>query len=162
MPRKTYTRTAPLKPLIERFMQFVHPEPNTGCWLWDSALNKKGYGVFKVGGRQGRLLSAHRFSYEMHKGPMAEGLETDHLCRVRCCVNPDHLEAVTNTVNMARAKVHRATCKRGHPFTHEKKIGKWLARQCRVCDRIRANVANHRKRLARLSCSAVDELQDAA
>ena len=61
---------------------------NSGCWEWHASLNNVGYGRFFY---QGKLRRAHRFSYELHKGPISEGLVIDHLCKNRRCVNPDHL-----------------------------------------------------------------------
>ena len=79
--------------------QWYIPEPNTGCWLWLGGLNQKGYPQFK---HQQRTWRAHRFMYERAKGPLPEGLTLDHLCRVRSCVNPDHLEPVTHAENCRR------------------------------------------------------------
>src|SRR6516164_7314046 len=75
------------------------PEPNSGCWLWFGVQTKDGYG--RWGGGANRKL-AHRISYERAKGPVPIGMQIDHLCRVRCCVNPDHLEVVTPLENNAR------------------------------------------------------------
>lgn len=82
---------------IEAFESHVHYEPNSGCWLWDGADNGSGYGKFR-----GRY--AHRVSFEMHKGPIPQGMHLDHLCRVPCCVNPSHLEPVTNAENARRGR----------------------------------------------------------
>lgn len=78
------------------------------CWLWTGHLNSKGYGQLNVGKR---LPMAHRLSYEWAVGEIPTGLVIDHLCRVRNCVNPDHLEPVTTAVNNARGLRHaeRAT-----------------------------------------------------
>jgi len=72
------------------------PEPNSGCWLWLGSISKKGYGK----GPNGR--HAHRTIFEHYKGPIPNKLELDHKCRVRSCVNPDHLEPVTTKVNVHR------------------------------------------------------------
>lgn len=87
------------------------PEPNTGCWLWLRAIDKYGYGGFRL--KPHPYMSAHRGSFIAHRGPIADGLTVDHLCRVRCCVNPDHLEAVTHAVNCER-KTLRDLCPSGH------------------------------------------------
>lgn len=73
---------------------------DTGCWEWQKAIREcNGYGICA---RNGKTDYAHRFSYETFVGPIPEGLELDHLCRNRKCVNPYHLEPVTHTVNMRR------------------------------------------------------------
>lgn len=115
--------------------------PNLGpCWLWSAAKWRNGYGVFNdVGSRY-----AHRFAYAMLVGPIPDGLTIDHLCRVRRCVRPEHLEAVTGKVNTLRgegpsAKQARKTeCHAGHPFdlfnTYIDRRGR---RHCRACQRAR-------------------------
>jgi hypothetical protein len=70
------------------------------CWLWTAGLDKDGYGRFRVSPT--RLAKAHRFAYEVSVGPIPDGLEIDHLCFVRSCVRPQHLEAVTHDENLAR------------------------------------------------------------
>ena len=76
------------------------PEPNSGCWLWFGACNYAGYGIITL---DGQSVKAHRFSYERAKGKIPFGFEVDHLCQNKCCVNPDHLEAVTGAENKRRA-----------------------------------------------------------
>lgn len=87
---------------IERYTQ---PEPNCGCWLWSGEINSSGYGRISQGnnhcGARVRYL-AHRVSYELHKGAIPKGMDLDHLCRVRLCVNPAHLEPVTRSENNRR------------------------------------------------------------
>ena len=124
------------KTLVERFEAKFIPEPNSGCWLWIGCVNNRGgYGRFLVGDR---WTLAHRFSYQTYNGPLLEGLVLDHLCRMRCCVNPDHLEQVTNAVNIQRGGSNiRPACKNGHPWTEETT---WRSprsgwRQCRQCKR---------------------------
>jgi hypothetical protein len=68
------------------------------CWLWIGTVKDSGYGQYK------RSSIAHRVVYEALVGPIPEGLELDHLCKIKNCVNPDHLEPVTGQVNVARAK----------------------------------------------------------
>lgn len=91
------------KPLVDRFWDFVIPEPNTGCWLWTGRDNMR-YGILKNG--RGNVY-AHRFSYELAKGQIPDGLVIDHLCNIPLCVNPDHLEAVTQAENLRRARERR-------------------------------------------------------
>lgn len=95
MPR---CKTSP----VERFSRRVIIEPFTGCWLWTGALTKAGYGVFGKGSRGEGILYAHRFSFALYCGEIPDGLEIDHLCHQRWCVNPYHLEAVTRRQNSLR------------------------------------------------------------
>lgn len=85
--------------VLERLHEKIEPEPMTGCWLWTGAVCSSGYGTIDIG-QTTRL--AHRVSYELHRGPIPDGLTTDHLCRVRACVNPAHMEAVTVRENTVR------------------------------------------------------------
>lgn len=75
------------------------PEPNTGCLLWLAQIDRDGYGRVWLDGKK---RGAHVVAYELAKGPIPEGLQPDHKCRVRCCVNADHMEAVTPKVNTNR------------------------------------------------------------
>lgn len=114
-----------------------------GCWMWMAGRHRSGYGVFNIKGRQ---HVAHRLAYEALQGDIPEGLDLDHLCRVRACVNPDHLEPVTRRENLLRSpitltsiKASQTTCIRGHEFTPEnvqirRKDG---TRHCRTCRRER-------------------------
>jgi len=119
--------------IVERLWAKIQPEPNGGCWLWDGATLRGGYGAFGVPGI-GRL--AHRVSYILYRGPIPDGLQLDHLCRVRCCVNPWHLEPVTLAENLRRGNGSKpnATCQKGHPLTDPivERDGK---RRCRICRR---------------------------
>ena len=124
------------------------PVTESGCWLWLGNCNPKGYGRFM---RQGKTFMAHRASYEVHRGPIPEGLQLDHLCRVRCCINPDHLEPVTARENVMRgisfAAINAAmkTCRLGHPLKSTKRY-----RHCRICATVRSNRYKAVKRLERL------------
>lgn len=75
-------------------------DPATGCWVWMLSLGTNGYGQMK---RNGQLKTAHYWYYKYHKGDIKEGLEIDHTCKNKLCVNPDHLEAVTHIENNRRA-----------------------------------------------------------
>jgi hypothetical protein len=102
-----------------------------GCWLWCGGVAKNGYGRFWF---DGETVSAHRASYIIHKGSIEDNLTIDHLCRVRRCVNPDHLEAVTIGDNWRRATVLITHCPKGHEYNEKNTyIGKKGDRQCRVC-----------------------------
>lgn len=80
-----------------------------GCWIWSGAVHKTGYGQIKWNGKS---TVAHRVVYTLTKGEIPKGLVIDHLCSVKLCVNPDHLEAVTSKTNTQRAwdRNHCATC----------------------------------------------------
>jgi HNH endonuclease len=94
MPHKSTTEAL--------FMAKVFQDPETGCWLWQGSLKANGYAQMTVDGRNGLL--GHRWAYEHFIGPIAKRLVLDHLCRIRRCVNPAHLEAITQAENMQRWK----------------------------------------------------------
>jgi hypothetical protein len=112
-------------------------EPEGDCWLWTRSLNNRGYGQVQLADHRGL---AHRFSYEYHRAEIPAGLHLDHLCRNRRCINPWHLEPVTQRENNIRSNAPSAiayrsnTCTRGHARTAENtyhaKNGK---RFCRTC-----------------------------
>ena len=114
---------------------FVAPEPNSGCWLWMGTVSRSGYGSVSV---NGEMKLAHRVAYEMQNGPIPASLELDHKCRVRCCVNPAHLEAVSHAENIRRgrtgahqrAKTH---CPKGHEYSIENTMIDQGWRVCRAC-----------------------------
>lgn len=107
------------------------------CWLWVGNINSQtGYGRL---GMDGKNHVAHRVAYELAKGPIPEGLVIDHLCRVRHCVNPDHLEPVTIRENTLRGigipavKARADRCHRGHLYDAENTIIQRGNRLCRTC-----------------------------
>lgn len=126
--------------LHDRIMRKVHVNPSTGCWEWTGALTTKGYGhVFVSRGKYGTV---HRIVYEMKSGPIPDGLQLDHLCRVRTCCNPGHLEPVTGLENMHRGSAPsviaslKGQCLRGHSqaeHAYRKRDGR--VAYCRACRR---------------------------
>lgn len=98
---------------VARFESYIvpgsiptHATELGACWLWTGAVTKDGYGVMEV--QDLPTASAHRWSYRHHIGALVDGLELDHLCRVRRCVNPYHLEQVTHVVNISRSNALRS------------------------------------------------------
>ena len=99
-----------LEQAVKRFRLGYTVDDVTGCWVWRSANgSSRGYGQFKFNRKN---MGAHRFSYEQERGKIPAGLTIDHLCRNRKCVNPSHLEAVTNQENLLRGK-HIKPCIHG-------------------------------------------------
>lgn len=96
----------------ERFWSCVDKDGPGGCWIWTGALTGAGYGQFGGGGKKSYT---HRWAYQAHVGPIPDGLELDHLCRVRACCNPDHLEPVTHEENTRRAVPFRPTTRTQKP-----------------------------------------------
>lgn len=101
-----------------------------GCWLWTGGLSAAGYGRIRV---DGTLHYTHRFVYEHEVGPIPAGLEIDHLCRVRSCCNPEHLEAVTHGENVRRGDAVITHCPAGHPYEGRNLIMDGNSRKCRQC-----------------------------
>lgn len=151
--------------LEERFWAQVNkngpiPEhkPELGpCWLWTGHIvTGKGYGRIRV---YGKYQKAHRVSYELFVSLVPEGLQLDHLCRVRHCVNPAHLEPVTNKENGLRgtsipAQNNRKThCSKGHPLSGENLYPRTDGgRRCRIC-KVEANKIGAKKRSDALTAS---------
>lgn len=127
----------------ERFWSKVEIRGADDCWLWTAAHHGDGYGLHRHLGRTSR---AHRVAYELTIGPIPEGLMLDHLCRVRDCVNPAHLEPVTNRENILRSEItppginaRKTHCIRGHEFTPDNTLVRrdGAKRECRACIRER-------------------------
>lgn len=119
----------------ERFWAKVDRRSPDECWAWLASRCSDGYGTFRVGER---IAGAHRVAYEMLVGPIPDGLELDHLCSLRECVNPAHLEPVTHAENVARGRATRPThCSKGHERTPENVLiqANDGHRRCRVCQR---------------------------
>lgn len=127
---------------LRRFEAKMIPEPMSGCWLWTASDNGEGYGWLSRDGRYGGRMLAHRLSYEHWRDPIPVGLDIDHLCRVRACVNPWHLRAVTRRENLlakgslspSKALAEKTECLRGH---RRFKIRPTGHRYCLECHRLR-------------------------
>lgn len=135
--------------LPDRLFAKVAPAGPLECWIWTASLNTGGYGQIYYAGRPQR---AHRLTYELFRAEIPEGLQIDHLCRVRACVNPWHLEPVTNAVNTERGDLWKqdrrwSHCKYGHEFAGDNlKIDPSGMRRCRTCERRRSLEAYYRRK----------------
>lgn len=139
----------------ERFWSKVSPEPNTGCWLWcgDSNGHYGNIGTYRDG-RWGRVL-AHRVSFEIHKGTIPKHLQIDHECRVKMCVNPDHLRIRTPQQNVLHIPPGirgnnqiKEFCKRGHPLSGENlRFDSRGHAACRVCGNMHSRNYTARQKL---------------
>jgi hypothetical protein len=139
---QTYLMTA--EQLSRLFWAKIDRQGPQGCWLWTGRTLPTGYGQARFAGRH---WYSHRLSFELHKGPIPDGLHIDHLCRVRACCNPEHLDAVTCKVNVHRSPIAPAAlnalkthCGRGHEFTEANTIPRKRGRSCRICARWRQRV----------------------
>ena len=119
-------------------------EITSSCWLWKGSKSYNGYGQL---GYNNKRFEAHRFVYELLEGKIPEGLELDHLCKIRNCVNPAHLQFVTHKENIYRGNgvtainARKTHCIRGHEFTLENttyytRKGGHQERKCKSCKRI--------------------------
>ena len=131
----------------DRIWAKLYPEPNTGCWLWAGKTTHDGYGRVWFG----RDTLVHVVVYDGLVGPPESGMHRDHLCRVRCCANPDHIEPVAQYVNTMRGNgfaainSRKTACPRGHGYTQ---------RRDRICKRCEA--AASARYLARRRAAATE------
>lgn len=143
--------------LPRRIWDKIYPDPNCGCWLWGGSLaggRKTTLGYGEVWWGAGKV-KVHRLLYETFVGPIPEGMQLDHLCRVQPCCNPAHLEPVTPTENVRRGiagqnRKHEvaqmAECRNGHAWIPEN-IGQGKRQRfCRIC---RREGQRHRRQIAR-------------
>ncbi len=124
-------------PAVLRFWSSVQEEPgDNGCWIW-MAGKVKGYALFHMGKQH---VLGHRWAWEQENGPIPDGVELDHLCRVPACVRPSHLEPVTHQENVIRGigpsavNARKTHCRNGHPYDVVTSRG---YRECSLCQAAR-------------------------
>jgi hypothetical protein len=129
-----------------------------GCWVWTGNVNSAGYGTVRI---HGKTLFVHRVMFRLLGGHIPAGWTIDHLCRNKLCINPRHLEACTQRVNVLRGKgacaknARKTRCLRGHEFTDEntrRDSNGW--RQCARCRRLRDRRRRHHIKREALTCAA--------
>lgn len=116
------------RPLLDRFWEKVDTRHESGCWLWMGARDRYGYGQIKVGGRRGKVVYAHRLSYENHVGPIPPGQDVDHryTCVSKLCVNFNHLRPTTRKQNLENLSGARRDSKSGVRGVHwDERCKRW-------------------------------------
>lgn len=144
-------RGVSVAPLAERLDALMIPEPNTGCHLWLGHIKDNGYGTLGVKDEEtGKWYTehAHIASYETFVGPVPPGHDLDHKCRLRCCINYDHLEPVTRSVNLTRSPLmnrqrHKERCPKGHPYSGTNNRGQRICHICLAAAHARSRRKNH-------------------
>ncbi len=128
------------KKVVETFRSRVDRGSENSCWLWTGPINNKGYGRFHASGSS---EMAHRTSVRLDGREIPDGLEVDHICGVRNCVNPSHLRVVTHRENLlsgntiTAAAASRTHCLKGHPLSGDNLAIRAGKRECRECNRAR-------------------------
>jgi hypothetical protein len=155
----------------------IHPILGTRCWVWTAAKFRLGYGNFHNGLVN---ISAHVASWQDENGPVPQGHELDHLCRVPACCRPSHLDPVTHAENIRRGRTGEVTkarhaakthCPAGHQYNEENtmmgkqgKNGEYTVRRCKICCRAavkeynKSHPKNRKKRMTESDCRALNVL----
>lgn len=160
MPRKTTVES--------RIIRFTKKDEKSGCLVWSGCVDKDGYGKVRVNLNGKLVFLAHRMAYIHFVGEIPDGMELDHKCRNRSCVNHEHLEPVTHIENVNRGVYPREThanyrkthCKNGHEFTDiNTRIEVWNGirmRKCRICDKAKNERSNLKRKLKKMSNEIVE------
>lgn len=129
-----------MTPIAERLDRASEHNPSTDCLIWTGQRNEWGYGVIWY---NGGMKKVHRVAWELAYGPIPDGKQIDHLCRNRVCIYPEHMEIVTNKVNVLRGvgvtarNARKTRCCRGHDLAGDnvriRRDGK--GRECRACNK---------------------------
>jgi HNH endonuclease len=136
--------------LLSRTIKQANPLVPGDCLIWQG-WKRNGYAS---AGYEGKMFKVHRFLFEYFNGPLGD-LDPDHLCRVRACINIDHLEAVTRSVNLKRAGIEppwakdnreRTHCPKGHPYAGDNLYMYKGGRYCRACRLISVLAYEKRKK----------------
>lgn len=132
-----------------RFVEKI--DYSSECWTWSGSLDTSGYGLF----RDGKLWKAHRWAWTRTVGPIPPRMQIDHLCRNRACVNPDHMEVVTQRENMRRGtgfsarNARKTHCPQGHEYTPDNTVifpSQPTSRRCLTCTRKWSRESERRRR----------------
>lgn len=153
--RKTHT---PRPTLRKRFDARWILAEETGCWMWTGPLDKGGYGAFQIGHNPRLEKLAHRAAWKVYRGEIPPKMCIDHICRVRSCVNPDHMRLVTraqntmeNSLSVQARNAAKTHCSKGHPFSGANLVIRNYTgrpeRECRTCKQ----AAGRRKHLRRIA-----------
>ena len=144
-----------MKTTEERFWSKVQRGKEiSDCWHWLAYCQPKGYGLFRL---DGSMKLAHRIAYNLCVGPIPEGLQLDHLCRNPWCVNPTHLEVVTNRENVLRgnAILPHKHCPQGHTYDNENTyVSPDGRKSCRTCNNQKSREYRQRRREARAAIAS--------
>ena len=110
---------------FETFKESFVECPTSGCWLWTGTIMKNGYGQTT---RDSKKVLAHRLSFEYYHGPIPAGMDIDHKCGLRCCVNPEHLRLATRSQNMMNCRGQKRNTSGFKGVSWDKNRNKWLVK----------------------------------